>query len=631
MESVYSPYAWLILLFPFVAFVLLIAFGRQLHRLSPWIGTFAAFASFVIAALLFGERIAYDVPDYSWAEFRWLNAGEASFQFGFEVNALTAFMLFIVALVALAVNVYSAGYMKSDERLSAFYCYLALFSFAMLGLVLSENLLQLFIFWELVGVSSFLLIGFWFVKPEAKAAAKKAFIITRIGDVALFIAIWVLFWRMPGHGLGFTSIHNAFHTNVISAEAASWIALLIFIGAMGKSAQFPLFTWLPDAMTGPTPISALIHAATMVAAGVFLVARTYDVFLAAPAVLDAVLWIGIITALLAAVIAAVQTDVKRVLAFSTVSQLGFMMTALGVGTWAAYASGLFHLHTHAFFKALLFLGAGSIIHVLGEQDIGRINGAGHTMRITKWTFAVGALALSGLFPFAGFWSKEAILAEVWNRSVTLFAVSIVLTALTAFYMSRLYFYLFSKNRSRQTSSSAKESPWTMTIPMIGLAVLSVTAGLIHMPHLPWLGEWLTGLSFDTDLHVMIMIASNLSALIGIGIGYLLYGRTGQQAEDAASSSRWRRLIYHQFYIDDIYAWLFVKPLRGAGLLLRWFDRVMVSGAVHGTAALISAVGRGAARLQHGQLQGYGLVFLIGAVILAAILFMVAGRSYFHVG
>ncbi|MGO4273180.1 NADH-quinone oxidoreductase subunit L, partial [Paenibacillus sp. TAF58] len=367
MVSDYSQYAWLIPLFPLLAFLALTAMGRQLKDLGIYISIFAMLASFIVALLIFVERIGGKVEDYTWNKLHWLQVGDFTLNMGFEVNNLNALMLVIVTLVSLLVNIYSKGYMKGDERIHVFFGYIALFSFSMLGLVISENMLELYIFWELVGVCSFLLVGFWYFKPEAKAAAKKAFIVTRIGDVGLFIAILLLFWYMPGHALDFTSIHNAFTTGKIDPTIITWIAILIFIGAMGKSGQFPLHTWLPDAMEGPTPISALIHAATMVAAGVYLVARTFDIFHASPDALLVVAYVGGFTAIFAATIGIAQNDIKRILAYSTVSQLGYMMMALGIGV--SYTSGMFHLFTHAFFKALLFLGAGSVIHAVHTQDI----------------------------------------------------------------------------------------------------------------------------------------------------------------------------------------------------------------------------------------------------------------------
>lgn len=444
METVYLQYAWLIPLFPLIAFIVILAVGKQSKGLSVGVSIFGTLASFVMAALVAYERLGTGIEDYVWRDFGWLNIADLSISMGFEVNNLNALMLVVVTFVSLLVNIYSRGYMADDDRISTFYGYISLFTFSMLGLVLSENLLQLYIFWELVGVCSFLLIGFWYFKPEAKAAAKKAFIVTRIGDLGLFIGILLLFWQMPGHSLSFDAISNAINQDQLSSGIVTAIAILIFVGAVGKSGQFPLHTWLPDAMEGPTPISALIHAATMVAAGVYLVARTFDLFAYSDAALTVVAYTGAFTALFAATIAIAQNDIKRVLAYSTVSQLGYMMMAMGIGTELGMAAGMFHLFTHAFFKALLFLGAGSVIHAVHKQNIQEMGGIGRKMKITMWTFACGTLALSGIVPFSGFWSKDAILSAALEEGhVTLFVIGIIGAFLTAFYMARLFFLVFT--------------------------------------------------------------------------------------------------------------------------------------------------------------------------------------------
>ncbi|MBW7456263.1 NADH-quinone oxidoreductase subunit L, partial [Paenibacillus sepulcri] len=396
METMFSQVAWLIPLFPFVAFLLLLAFGRNQSLIGTTVGIVASLASLVVSILVLVEHMS-DGASYYQYSFKWIDLGSIQINAGFEVTNLTALMLVVVTAVSFLVNVYSAGYMKGDERISVFFSYVALFTFSMLGLVLADNMLTLYVFWELVGVCSFLLVGFWYTKPEAVAAAKKAFIVTRIGDAGLLLAILLLYWYMPDHALDFVHIQNVFdgQTGAIAASVTTLIAILIFVGAIGKSGQFPLHVWLPDAMEGPTPISALIHAATMVAAGVYLVARTFDIFQASQAAMDTVAYVGAFTAILAATIGVAQNDIKRILAYSTVSQLGYMMMALGLGS---LTGGIFHLFTHAFFKALLFLGAGSVIHAVHTQNIHEMGGLGAKMRITAWTFGIGALALSGIPP-----------------------------------------------------------------------------------------------------------------------------------------------------------------------------------------------------------------------------------------
>ena len=416
-------YAWLIPLFPLVSFLLLIIFGKKIREGSSVLSIFFVFLSFILAVLVLIERFSEASVKHKWV---WLRAGDVDISFGFEVTALGALMLFIVTLVSLLVHVYSKGYMKGDERLPTFYAYLGLFTFAMLGLVISTNLLQLYIFWELVGLGSFLLIGFYFFKEEAKAAAKKAFIMTRIGDVGLFIGMILIFWYAGS--FEYDAIFRAIYTGDLPPYMITITAILIFIGAMGKSGQFPLHTWLPDAMEGPTPVSALIHAATMVAAGVYLVATMFPLFSASTVAMQTVAIVGAFTAIFAASIGLVQTDIKRVLAYSTVSQLGYMMLALGS---AGYVAGVFHLTTHAFFKALLFLAAGSVIHAVHTQNINKMGGLQKKMKVTGTLFLIGTLAISGVPLLSGFFSKDEILAATWmNGNYVLFTLAVIILLLT---------------------------------------------------------------------------------------------------------------------------------------------------------------------------------------------------------
>ncbi len=613
MES-YSQLAWLIPLFPLAAFLVLIAFGRQWKELGAYVGIIATLASFVLSLLVWIERLGDNVNNYSWNSLEWIKVGEVSIRMGFEINNLNALMLLIVSLVSLLVNLYSKGYMQGDDRKTVFFSYVALFTFAMLGVVISENLLELYIFWELVGLGSFLLIGFWYFKPEARAAAKKAFIMTRIGDVGLFIAILLLFWYVPSHSLDFNSIHNALSEQQIPQHIINWIAVLIFIGAIGKSGQFPLHTWLPDAMEGPTPISALIHAATMVAAGVYLVARTFDIFQASPIALDLVAYVGAFTAIFAATIGVAQNDIKRILAFSTVSQLGYMMMALGIS--ATVTAGMFHLFTHAFFKALLFLGAGSVIHAVHTQNIHEMGGLSRKMKITTWTFAIGTLALSGIPPFSGFWSKDAILAEAFhNGRYGLFVIGLVAAFFTAFYMSRLFFLVFM-GKSRN-NTNAHESPSVMTIPLVILAVLAIVAGFVQTPFSGWFGEWLTGQ--EAGHHegaALVMILSTLVGLLGIGLGYLMYVKNTISREIISGPAPWLlQLVQRKYYIDEMYQIIIVKPLKGIGHVLNLFDVYVVDGIVRLSAAAVTGLGRTGSRLQNGQVQTYGLITLLGLLIL----------------
>jgi NADH-quinone oxidoreductase subunit L len=625
MVSDYSQYAWLIPLFPLLAFLALTAMGRQMKDLGTNISIVAMFASFVAAMLIFLERLGGTVEDYTWDKLDWLKLGDVTLTMGFEVSNLNSLMLVIVTLVSLLVNIYSKGYMKEDPRINVFFAYIALFSFSMLGLVISENMLELYIFWELVGVCSFLLVGFWFHKPEARAAAKKAFIVTRIGDVGLFLGILLLFWYMPGHALDFSSIHNAFTTGKIDPAIVTWIAILIFVGAIGKSGQFPLHTWLPDAMEGPTPISALIHAATMVAAGVYLVARTFDIFQASPDALLVVAYVGGFTAIFAATIGIAQNDIKRILAYSTVSQLGYMMMALGIGI--SYSSGIFHLFTHAFFKALLFLGAGSVIHAVHTQDINEMGGLSRKMKITTWTFGIGALALSGIPPFSGFWSKDAILAEAFDHHPLLFWVGVIAAFFTAFYMSRLFFLVFMG--TPKSEHEPHESPVSMTLPLVVLAVLAVVAGFVNTPFNSWLGTWLTGHEQHEAANWTVMIISTLVGLLGIGLGYLIYLKRSIPRDVVSAKAPWLyTLLNRKYFIDEIYEFIIIKPLRGLGLILDFIDIYVIDGLVRLTTQAVVGIGRVGSRLQNGQVQTYGLITLLGLLILVLAL---AGRRFIHVG
>jgi NADH-quinone oxidoreductase subunit L len=619
----FIQYAWLVPLFPLLAFLVLMAAGRQLRELGAYISIAAMLASFVLAVLVFFERLGM-TQDYTWNQLDWLRIGDFHLIMGFEVTNLNALMLVIVTLVSLLVNLYSKGYMHGDERINVFFSYVQLFSFSMLGLVISANLLELYIFWELVGVCSFLLVGFWYFKPEARAAAKKAFIVTRVGDVGLFLAILLLFWYMPGHSLDFSAIHNAFSQGKIAPGIATWIAILVFVGAAGKSGQFPLHTWLPDAMEGPTPISALIHAATMVAAGVYLVARTMDIFRASPDAMLVVAYVGGFTAIFAATIGTAQNDIKRVLAYSTVSQLGYMMMALGLG---AATAGIFHLFTHAFFKALLFLGAGSVIHAVHTQDIREMGGLSGKMKITTWTFAVGALALSGIVPLSGFWSKDAILSAAFEHNPLLFWVGLIAAFFTAFYMSRLFFLVFAgKPRSE---FHAHESPASMTFPLVVLAVLAVVAGFVFTPFNGWLGGWLSGHAEAETANWTVMVLSTLAGLLGIGLGYLMYAKNSVPRDVISGKAPWLyTLVHRKYFIDEIYEAVFVGGLRLIGTVLEFIDIYIVDGIVRLCSAAVVGLGRLGLRLQNGQVQTYGLVTLLGLLILAIAL---AGRRFFHFG
>lgn len=627
MTDLYTKAAWIIPLLPLAAFLALTALGRSYRRSAPLIGGAASLAAFVMSLLVLTERLSPNAVDYSYS-FDWIHIGNYSLAFGYEVTNLTSLMLCVVTLVSFLVNVYSAGYMRNDERITVFYGYVALFAFSMLGLVLSDNLLSLYIFWELVGVCSFLLVGFWYTRPAARAAAKKAFIVTRIGDAGLLIGILLLFWYMPDHSLTFTMIESVFdgQGGLIATGITTVIALLIFLGAVGKSGQFPLHVWLPDAMEGPTPISALIHAATMVAAGVYLVARTFPIFEASVAAMEVVAYTGGFTAIFAATIAIAQNDIKRILAFSTVSQLGFMMMALGLGS---VTGGIFHLFTHAFFKALLFLGAGSVIHAVHTQNINEMGGLFSRMKITGSTFAIGALALSGIPPLAGFWSKDAILTVALDGgNVLLFVVGLAAAFCTALYMTRLFVLVFlGKPRGTQGHGGAPshaspparphESPAVMTIPLVVLAVLSAAAGFVETPWNGWLGGWLSGEVAEVHASFIAILSSIAVGLLGLYVGWVLYGKRGDgpTAAKGHETPGWLTLLERKYYIDELYELVFVRGLRALSVALSAFDYYVVGGVVKLTGVATSSAGKLALRLQNGQVQTYTLAAVIGILVL----------------
>ncbi|HHW35832.1 MAG TPA: NADH-quinone oxidoreductase subunit L [Bacillales bacterium] len=616
--------AWLIPLFPLLSFVLLLIFGRRLKENGAYVGMLATLASLLLSIMVLLERLQGENVKI---EGTWLTIGNTSLTAGFEVNQLNALMLFIVSLVSFLVHMYSKGYMQGDERIPVFYSYLGLFTFAMLSLVISPNLLQVYIFWELVGLGSFLLIGFYFFKPEARAAAKKAFIVTRIGDVGLFIGMILLFWQVGS--FEYDEIFAAVAAGSIDPFWITLTAILIFIGAVGKSGQFPLHTWLPDAMEGPTPVSALIHAATMVAAGVYLVASLFPLFSASPTAMTVVATVGGITAIFAASIGLVQKDIKRVLAYSTVSQLGYMMLALGA---AGYVAGVFHLMTHAFFKALLFLAAGSVIHAVHTQNIEEMGGLWKKMKLTAPLFLIGTLAISGFPLLSGFFSKDEILIVAWaDGRYGLFWLAVGAAFFTAFYMFRLFFMVFTGESRGEHGDHAHESPGVMTFPMIVLGILAIVSGYVNTPWFgTFLGDWLTeGSTVLGHGHIegpgWIMFVATGVSLAGIVLAWLMYG-------SKLLSRDWLvkpfpvgyKVLYNKYYIDEIYHAIVVLGTRTIGLILQVVDTYIVGGLVKGTAALTQGIGRAGSKLQDGQIQTYGTVAFFGLAVLVVIIALTGG-------
>jgi NADH-quinone oxidoreductase subunit L len=613
--------AWIIPLFPLLSFLFLLLFGKRLKESSAYVGMLLTFASLVYSLLVLFER--FSSPTYK-QEGVWLTIGDVQLTAGFEVNQLNALMLVIVSLVSFLVHTYSKGYMHGDERFPVFYAYLGLFTFAMLGLVLSPNLLQTYFFWELVGVGSFLLIGFYFYKDEAKAAAKKAFIMTRIGDVGLLIGMILLFWQVGS--FEYDAIFAAVAAGEVAQGMITLTAILIFIGAVGKSGQFPLHTWLPDAMEGPTPVSALIHAATMVAAGVYLVAALFPLFTASDVALTTIAVIGAVTAIFAASIGLVQTDIKRVLAYSTVSQLGYMMLALGS---AGYVAGVFHLMTHAFFKALLFLAAGSVIHAVHTQNIEEMGGLWKKLRVTGPLFLIGTLAISGVPLFSGFFSKDEILIAAWEGGhPILFVLAVVAAFFTAFYMFRLFFMVFT-GKPRSEMKNVHESPSLMTLPMIVLAVLAVVSGYVNTPWFgTFLGDWLVeGNEALGHGHIegpaWIMIVATVVSLAGIYLSWLIYGKKSLSRNWLGAQTLYN-VLYNKYYIDEFYSMTIVKVTKGFSHFLRYIDTYLVEGIVLGVTAFVQTLGRLGAKLQTGQVQTYSAVAFIGLAILMVIYALTGG-------
>jgi NADH-quinone oxidoreductase subunit L len=663
---------WLIPALPLVA----AAIGALTPRSGRLLASGAAIGAMALAFLVSCAALSSALANpatHQVANFAWFDLGSGALRLGWLLDPLTAFMCVMVTFVGLLIFIFSVGYMHDDANFTRFFCFLSLFAAAMLGLLVANSLLLLFICWELVGLASYLLIGFWFERPAAAAAAKKAFITTRIGDLGLFLGmVWLyhstgsLLFYDGGNGvLEASAIANLATQLTIGGLAVSTaIGILIFCGAIGKSGQFPLHVWLPDAMEGPTPVSALIHAATMVAAGVFLIARVYPLMAAdqtlpnAPLhALTVVAAIGAITALLGAVIAVAQNDIKRVLAFSTVSQLGYMMLALGVGSWVA---AIFHLLTHAFFKALLFLGAGSVIHAAHhEQDIRQLGGLSRRMRVTVATFAIGTLALAGFpFLFSGFWSKEAILhaAHEWNVSHLPLYVGLIAVVLTAFYMTRLVAETFFGRARSTTADHAHESPATMTVPLGLLAVGSVLLGFLGTPAYPWLQAELLG---ETEVHrhpmfdgAGLMILSILLVCVGIGSGWAIYWRRPrasaaardplQAAAPGIFAALAQRLGFDEFYqatfgrlsaalavtadLLDRYLWdgavrALARLSEFSGIVNRETDEDVINGGFDVGTETVRGTGKAYSRTQTGEAHGYLRFVAIGFVLLVLIVML----------
>jgi NADH-quinone oxidoreductase subunit L len=665
---------WLIPALPIVASGLIALLKQRRRKLASGLAIGSLAASMVLAFAAFGHVLTGWASGHAVREtvnFVWLQFGASGMELGWVLDPLAAVMLVMVTFVGLLIFIYSVGYMAHDENYTRFFCFLSLFAGAMLGVVIANSLLLLFMCWEIVGLTSYLLIGFWYQKPSAAAAAKKAFITTRFGDIFFLLGIvWLfaqtgtlLFYNRGAGNLEPLAIGMLLQTPAkLGLSAAGAIGLLIFAGAVGKSGQLPLHVWLPDAMEGPTPVSALIHAATMVAAGVYLVARVYPLMAAGvlpegtTTALSVITWVGAATAVFAALIAVAQNDIKRILAYSTVSQLGYMMAGLGLG---GVAVGMFHLITHAFFKALLFLGAGSVIHGCHEeQDVRHMGGLRKFMPVTFATYAIAMLALCG-FPlvFSGFWSKDAILesAHKWHAGQGPYFLLVFGALLTAFYMTRQVSYVFFGEY--RGHGHAHESPAVMTIPLSLLAFFAIALGVIGTPAWPWFRSFLLdthavygGLaSFKEPGLLALMLTSSIIVLFGIGLAWVLYGNKSPRAEESDALEKamppvWRTLS-NRFYVDELYGatiiafyswwarvadWLDRRVWGGIVAAVMWlfalwaqFNRFLddnfVNGAFDKGCEELSAGGGLMARVQSGRAQTYLRLLALGVVILAAIL------------
>jgi NADH-quinone oxidoreductase subunit L len=580
---------WLIPAVPLAASLVILSFAESRRAAAAALAIIGQIIALALSTLAFLPTLQTE-GFRAIHNFTWFTFGEQALRIGWVLDPLAAAMLVMIALVGLCIFVFSVGYMADDKNFTRFFAYLSFFSGAMLGVVIANSLLLLFVCWELVGLASYLLIGFWIERPSAAAAAKKAFITTRIGDMGFFLGILWLY-----HSRGTLLFYDDGNGCLESAglamlgASATFIALLIFCGAVGKSGQFPLHVWLPDAMEGPTPVSALIHAATMVAAGVFLVARVYPLFSfgaingVTPS-LAVVVWIGVITALMASLIALGQFDIKRILAYSTVSQLGLMMVSLGVGGAAA---GIMHLLAHGFFKALLFLGAGSVIHgCRQEHDIRKMGGLRRLMPVTFFTYAVGMMTLSGIpFFFSGGWTKEEILYATahWPASHVPHYLMLAGVVLTAFYMTRQMIYVFFGNR-RTASEHAHESPRVLTMPLIALAACAIAFSVVLTPAWPWLHDYLAGESAHFDIARLIqpmLFVSLALVAAGIGLSVLVYRNAGETDPLKQSQPALFRFLENKMWLDELYEWSVIAFSRMAARLSNWMDRYFWDGLVRG--------------------------------------------------
>ena len=624
-----ADYLWLIPFLPFAAFLVTLLFGKWcIKGAAHWLPVLAMAGSFGLSIAAFLETRGAEEPAVVEL-WRWFSVGSFRVPVSLQLDQLSAVMLLVVTGIGLLIFIYSRGYMRGDPGYYRFFAFMSLFAFSMLTLVLAGNYLLLYFGWEAVGLCSYYLIGFFYHKPEAAAAGKKAFLVNRVGDFGFSLGVMLIFVTFGT--LDYVGVFKQVGAGGAGHGTLIAIALLLFMGAMGKSAQFPLHVWLPDAMEGPTPVSALIHAATMVTAGVYLVARSAVIFASVPAALLVVGAIGTFTAIFAAIIGVCQKDIKKVLAYSTVSQLGYMFMALGVGAWAV---AIFHLVTHAFFKALLFLGAGSVIHSLGgEQDMDKMGGLRKRIPATYLTLMAGALALSGILPFAGFWSKDEILGSAWRDGKYLFWVlGLIAAFITAFYTFRLIFLtFFGKPRmDAETGKHVHESPWSMVVPLVVLAVGSLLAGFLGMPGRLGVIQSFLEPVFAPANHILgveehgpgavdyvLMAVSLVVAMGGIVLAWVMYmRRTDLPGWLGAKLRPLYKVVYNKFYVDEFYGATFVRlVVDGSRWVWHQFDEKVIDGAANGTGWLWQWAGRAVRPLQTGRVQNYLLGMFIGLFVI----------------
>ena len=620
--------ALLLLLAPFLGFLFNIFFGKKIGKTaSGVVGTLTVVLSFALT-LCFFSKINIDQQPIQIQLFNWIQISNFRVDFGFLLDQLSILWLLFVTGIGSLIHLYSISYMHDDENMHKFFAYLNLFIFFMITLVIGSNLLVLFIGWEGVGLCSYLLIGFWHKNQEYNDAAKKAFIMNRIGDLGLLIGIFIIGSLFPT--LDYTTLKTAIaSSNNLDISMISLAAFALFIGACGKSAQIPLYTWLPDAMAGPTPVSALIHAATMVTAGIFMITRLNYVFDLAPEVQNIIAIIGAVTSLVAATIALVQTDIKKVLAYSTVSQLGLMFLALGFG---AYEIAVFHVITHAFFKACLFLGSGSVIHALhGEQDMRRMGGLKKVMGITFITFLLSSLAISGIPPFSGFFSKDEILMTAFHNNIALWVIASLASLMTAFYMFRLLYLTFFKEfrGTEHQKSHLHESPALITFPLIVLAILATIGGAISLPTGSWLNGYLAPL-FSKEAHeahhfgtteYTLMAVAVLGGIIGITIAFVKYIKQNQVPAEDAEITGFAKVLYNKYYVDEIYDAIFVKSTNVLSRFFRDYVETSLSSLVFGLGKVTNELSYQGKKLQTGSIGFYLFVFVLGLCSIVTYLFL----------